>query len=58
MAKGDMDPREYIEQRCRDLAIKVWNEALDRALEQVYQADNCCDAAYRVRELKIDIGVE
>lgn len=48
------DPRDYIEHRCRDLATEVWNEALDRAVEQVHLSDSYRDATCRIEELKIE----
>ncbi len=50
---ADTDSRDYVEQRCRDFAATVWNEALDRAVEQIHKADNYRDAAVRINKLKI-----
>lgn len=50
---ADTDPREYIRRFCEDFAAKVWNEALDRAAEEVNVADNYRDALVRILNMKI-----
>jgi len=47
------DPRDYVERCCKQFAAKVWNEAVDRAAEQVHNADNYRDAAVRIYNMKI-----